>query len=275
MHWPALFAPPPQPSVPGPTDSRRFSIPQGQEAEGTTLARRALLKKALVLGGLLLGQKTAMVTSPASMATELGGAPPKGTQVAMSTGAASKFIQENCQGILALYKKSPSQRFLYRGEDIHRPTYLACLPDLLDPVTYKEPEAAAFFAKMEVSMKDFPVRPSTGHLATSDMRAAAAWGSPCSIWPLGDEKSLHYAWLKDAREWWPVPPALRNASVATISACVKREMQVDKGLNDAIKQGREVLLRCELDKEPGSFGFLVVPEVYERELRARLGLAYD
>jgi hypothetical protein len=37
---------------------------------------------------------------------------------------------------------------------------------------------------------------------TADVGAAAAWGGPCSIFPLG--KELHYAWLARQRDWWPI-----------------------------------------------------------------------
>ena len=104
--------------------------------------------------------------------------------------------QEQCQPILEAYKADPLQRFLYRGEDIHRcaaavyshehgsmdpqpydaptdqqpkpptpthtqkhtnsPTLLACPPDLLDPVTYRESGAADFFARVEEAMATAP-----------------------------------------------------------------------------------------------------------------------
>ena len=54
-----------------------------------------------------------------------------------------------------------------------------------------------------------------------------------------------------------------------------RDMVVDKEFDTAVSLGHEVLLNCGLEDKPGEYGFLVVPIAYERELRARLGLAYD
>jgi hypothetical protein len=53
----------------------------------------------------------------------------------MSMPQAATFIKENCQGMLQLVKDNPKQKFLYRGEDIHRPTFMRCPPDLLDETT--------------------------------------------------------------------------------------------------------------------------------------------
>jgi hypothetical protein len=91
----------------------------------------------------------------------LGGTPLPAAEVqAMTTGKAADFIKLNCQGILQAYKETgPIPSFLYRGEDVNRPSLLKCLPDLMDPTTYVEgKEAAEFFGKMESAMKDLPVK---------------------------------------------------------------------------------------------------------------------
>jgi len=102
------------------------------------------------------------VTGPAAAgAASLGGTPLPAFEVqAMTTSKAADFITLNCQGILQAYKETgPIPSFLYRGEDVNRPSLLKCMPDLMDPTTYVEgKEAAEFFGKMEAAMKDLPVK---------------------------------------------------------------------------------------------------------------------
>lgn len=102
------------------------------------------------------------MTGPAAAGADvLGGTPLPAAEVqAMTTGKAADFIKLNCQGILQAYKETgPIPSFLYRGEDVNRPSLLKCLPDLMDPTTYVEgKEAAEFFGKMETAMKDLPVK---------------------------------------------------------------------------------------------------------------------
>lgn len=43
-------------------------------------------------------------------------------------------------------------------------------------------------------------RPSNAHIMVSDKEAAAAWGTACSVWPLGD--TLDFSWLENCSEWW-------------------------------------------------------------------------
>lgn len=43
-------------------------------------------------------------------------------------------------------------------------------------------------------------RPSNAHIMVSNKETAAAWGTACSVWPLGD--SLDYSWLENCSEWW-------------------------------------------------------------------------
>ena len=82
-------------------------------------------------------------------------------------------------------------------------------------------------------------------------------------------KEIHYAWLNDAKNFWPVPPEKRGLTVEDISACINREIQVDQGLGMAVKMGHEVMFKT------GERGFVVIPVAYEREIRARLGLGYE
>jgi len=143
------------------------------EEQSSSHHRRDLLRKALAFGGLLLGNTAVQTLSPwrqplhlvtrftdPASASELGGGMPQFEAQAMSTGRAAEFIKQHCQGILRAYNETGATPvFLYRGENINRPTLLKCPPDLMDVNTYQEgKEAAAFFAKMEEAMEGLPVR---------------------------------------------------------------------------------------------------------------------
>ncbi len=93
--------------------------------------------------------------------------------------------------------------------------------------------------------------------------------SSLSSLPSMTGEEIHYAWLNDAQNFWPVPTEKRGITVKDISACINREIQVDKGLDMAVKMGHEVMLQT------GDHGFVVIPVAYERELRARLNLGYE
>ncbi|CAN0395769.1 unnamed protein product, partial [Hapterophycus canaliculatus] len=69
--------------------------------------------------------------------------------------------------------------------------------------TYGSSVAAEYFRAADAAMdKDFQAaaRPSNAHIMISDEKAAAAWGTACSVWPLGD--SLDYSWLESCSELW-------------------------------------------------------------------------
>lgn len=153
-----------------PDEHERVQKPQQQPKHHH---RRELLHKAFVLGGLLLGG-TAVPTPlvqpgdgrlnfvpAAAGAAVLNDTPLPAVEVeAMSTGRAADFIKLNCQGILKAYRETgPIPSFLYRGENVNRPSVMKCMPDLMDPSTYVEgQEAVEFFGKVETAMKDLPVK---------------------------------------------------------------------------------------------------------------------
>jgi len=126
-------------------------------------------------------------------------------------------------------------------------------PDLLDSATYISPVASDYFkalddAVVELSNEDgeFRVRPSVGHIATSDVSRASQWGEVISIWPLD---KLSYAVLKFEKEWWNDewctlqgkrgPMFWRNPD--KLSNFLKTEIIFDKGLEGALSSGSEVL----------------------------------
>ena len=97
----------------------------------------------------------------------------------------AEFISTNCKDILSAYRQSNS--LLYRGEPQCRvPSIISVPPDLLSEGIYSTSLATSFFRSTEdiLSQRDVYMRPSIGHLAVPDIRRAAIWGAPCSIWPL-------------------------------------------------------------------------------------------
>lgn len=64
-------------------------------------------------------------------------------------------------------------------------------------------------------------RPSNAHIMVSNQEAASAWGTACSVWPLGD--SLDYSWFDNCSELRvnPFPSGLRIRSSAKGSTSVR------------------------------------------------------
>ena len=105
-------------------------------------------------------------------------------------------------------------RMLYRGEGLTAAAKCTPHPDLLEPKTYGEPDALDFFRRLEDSLPPaVGARPSMGHIGTSSVEAAGAWGAAASIWPLG---RLTYAWPSDRPEFWPVPGDASEADQASV-----------------------------------------------------------
>jgi hypothetical protein len=107
-------------------------------------------------------------------------------------------------------------------------------PDLLVAGTYGEDhDADAYFQTLErVALGRSPVKPSNGHIGVARREAAASWGQPSSVWPIGG--ALHYAWPAARQNFWP----LAGPAMAVEGAGAYR---VDVGLVQALKLGREVL----------------------------------
>jgi hypothetical protein len=90
--------------------------------------------------------------------------------------------------------RDSSGHFLYRGETVDCPTILHPKPDLLLPGTYgyDDRDALKYFECLEHELSDTRARPSTGHIGTGTHADASVWGSPVSVWPLGN--CLSYVW---------------------------------------------------------------------------------
>ena len=101
------------------------------------------------------------------------------------------------------------------------------------------------------------VRPKYGHLATSNIQAASAWGIPVSVWPV--DVGFHYAWLRTQSEWWqdewtqaaPMPRRSVSAKVnwkqpffwrspQLLMEFINSEVRQDTALETALYTGKEV-----------------------------------
>ena len=108
---------------------------------------------------------------------------------------------------------SSDYKLMYRGitkEDSKYPATIQSEPsDLLLESTYGSIEAVNYFKFLENDiMADKPIRPSNGHLATTNVDAAKRWGGyAASIWPLSsdydDSGKVHFAWLEGGGDFWP------------------------------------------------------------------------
>jgi len=150
-------------------------------------------------------------------------------------------------------------RLMYRGippKDARRPAILSEPSDLLSPLTYGSAEAAAYFRGLEATaMADAPIRPSNGHLATTNPEAAAAWGRAASVWPLGDD--VHFAWLAGGGDFWP-PQATKAQTVVVDGVDCGRD-----SLEDALeKKNSEIMFRADR--------YLVIPVSMQDQLISRL-----
>lgn len=140
---------------------------------------------------------------------------------------------------------------MYRGEPpVLRVAFEAA--DLLDPATYNDDAAAAYFMHLDrnLSRAGCLARPSNSHVAATSAAAAKFWGPIASVWPLASP--LRYAWpAKEHGSFWS------DGTSAGID-----ELAVDIGLDDAIRRrDREVLFLGP---------FVVVPESDELHFRALL-----
>jgi hypothetical protein len=136
-------------------------------------------------------------------------------------------------------------------------------PDLLLPSTYKnDPKALEYFTCLEKDLVQGEVqaRPSTGHIGTANKADAEPWGSPVSVWPLGD--TISYVWPKSRNLLYP-------------GTCPDRDLVSDEGLEDALSLGKEVLFATFSNSESSigiqrNSSFLVVPSSYDERLVAAL-----
>jgi len=132
---------------------------------------------------------------------------PTDTFAPLSLAEAENLILRRCDPAF-LGAVRATGRLLYRGEGLTTSALCAPPPDLLLPNTYNDSNALAYFRRLEATLPPaVGARPSKGHLASSSLEAAVAWGAPASIWPLGP---LSYAWLSSRRDFWPAPPQVRD-----------------------------------------------------------------
>ncbi|CAM9433468.1 unnamed protein product [Ectocarpus fasciculatus] len=164
--------------------------------------------------------------------------------------------------------------------------------------TYGSAVAAEYFLAADATMdKEFqaPARPSNAHIMVSSKEAAAAWGTACSISPLGD--SLDYSWLDNCAEVWD-PRWERPGSRSSppngnreaffwrdedgMSHFLAEGLRINSGLPEAIRRGHEVLVRSggfSLGSEarPGGGAvvqdaFVCIPASEDRAVRSALGI---
>jgi hypothetical protein len=162
-----------------------------------------------------------------------------------------------------------SGRFLYRGETINGPTMLHPKPDLLLPGTpgYDDREALNYFKCLEHELSNTRARPSTGHIGTATEADASLWGSPVSVWPLGN--CLSYVWPKERSLIYPGGICPRD----------HQDLVIDNGLSTALEQGKEILFASWFEGEnetlappttftaPFQSSYVAFPLSYDTDLR--------
>jgi len=146
---------------------------------------------------------------------------------------------------------------LYRGEAIgDSPTILAPEPDLLIPSTYDDSQALEYFQCLEKQLANVDARPSKGHIGTADRADAEPWGTPVSVWPLGNR--ISYVWPKTRKLIYPGGDCPKD-----------KDLVVNHGLSTALREGKEVLfasMPVGLCSKPFS-SFLAISASYDDDLR--------
>jgi hypothetical protein len=163
-----------------------------------------------------------------------------------------------------------SGRCLYRGESVDCPTILHPKPDLLLSTTYNDSDALKYFECLEDQLSSNhtqQVRPSNGHIGIANQADATLWGSPVSVWPLGDH--FNYVWPKDRSLMYPGGSCPSNQNLV-----------VDDGLQTALENGKEVMFaswfedRSDFSTAISSpslqSAFMAFPVSYERDLLEHL-----
>ena len=138
-------------------------------------------------------------------------------------------------------------------------------PDLLIEGTYDDPMAIDYFRCLEDRLGNFPARPSTGHIATSDPVEAGKWGRCVSIWPLG--KNWAYCWNPKSSVFFPSSTNNHGGK------CQGDEFILNQQLVDALRDKREVLFSSCFDKEDRislNSAFLSIPIEEDEKLRLSL-----
>jgi hypothetical protein len=196
---------------------------------------------------------------------------------------ALEWMDRSCDRRFLHAVVSSNYKFLYRGCSVQPgsggggPSLRNEVPDLLMLDTYGSVAAQEYFVALEELLKDELVRPSTGHLATTSIRDASAWGdNVVSMWPCA---GAHYAWYQDFGLFYPRATttttttskggstgSIRNGAVASID---RMSLIVDG--RDCGKDSLDDALcapSCEILVATPSF--LAVPISMEKELRQKL-----
>lgn len=188
------------------------------------------------------------------------------------------WIDENCDRRFLHAVVASDYCFLYRGIGEEKQISVRKeSPDLLLPGTYGkenagDDEALVVFQKLEEILKDEPVRPSNGHLATTSAKDAAAWGTAASIWPImsatllaprkgeGDTET-HYAWFQTGGLFYPRNNNNGNRMLLDRSSIIVDGKDCGQdSLEDALKgQGWEIMV--------ATSQYLAVPASMDAALR--------
>jgi hypothetical protein len=182
-------------------------------------------------------------------------APPAGHFVQ----AAASLIRRNCCGYLRAFEGKPFLP-MWRGGDppgIQRPP-----SDLLNSDIYGD-AGVAFFSTLAKIANEFGVEPANAHIATGSKDDAAAWGSPVSVWPIG-EQFQHMFWESRRLIYDPAVDDLPfTRDVQTLLAQTGTPV-VGKHLHFALEDSREVLFQM------SESGYLVIDEMTTESLTALL-----
>jgi hypothetical protein len=142
------------------------------------------------------------------------------------------------------------------------------------------------------------VRPSIGHLATSDILYASEWGTPVSVWPIdGSSGKLDYAWFRTEQRWWQdawgTPQGVEKEKVLeqkrvvrgplfwrnpkVLSKFLDEELVVNSGLQAVLANGGEIMFArssnaSSLPLQAPLPQFVAVPLQLEAKLLTLLGV---
>lgn len=167
------------------------------------------------------------------------------------------WINDNCDRRFMHAVITSDYKFLYRGFFLaNDPAPMMILkenPDLLDPDTYGNNELK-YFQQLEELMKDDPVKPSNGHLATTSPGEAAHWGVAASIWPT---QNAHFAWFENGGLFYP----------RSIGASIDRSEVIVDGRDCGSESLEDALIRKSCEVMVAAESYLVVPVRYNKQLR--------
>lgn len=209
-----------------------------------------LLSKRRLITTILLSSSVAAATAAVGRCRAVD-MEPTSIDIALSIEEAANLIRSKCTKILEASRSTG--RLLYRGEmpaATKSPYLRSAAFDLLSSSTYNSTLAADYFRCLDSAMATtgFPVTPSSGHLAVSDVVIASQWGEPVSVWPM--DEGLHYAWLQGQHSsWWNPDWAFPQSamgptfwrSTPLLQRFVADQLRYDRGIEAALANENEVL----------------------------------